>query len=147
MDGGMDDLAPVREPRGVGRADRPGGVVREGKVNYDPAIAQVQQWILEAWSEKPNSPQVDIYIWPDVETYGLRVAELSLSFTASNGFPAGASFMQSDPEHAKVLFLIERAILDIAHYDEEADLEFVKAEIIAGVWGDEDDKAQGAGTA
>ena len=119
----------------MGRADRPGGVVRERKMNYDPAIAQVQQWILEAWPGNPEGPRVDIYIWPDVETYGLRVAKLSLSFTASNGFPAGASFMQRLPEDVKVLFLIERAILDIAHYDEEADLEFVKEEIIAEVYG------------
>ena len=36
-------MAPVREPRGVGRADSPGGVVREGKMTRRKALERLAE--------------------------------------------------------------------------------------------------------
>jgi hypothetical protein len=96
---------------------------------YDRAIEQVEQWIYEAWPDRPANARVDIYTWPDVKDYGLRVAELSLS----NG-QSGSSFMQSDAECSNVLFLIERAILDIVHFADDSDLDYAKSSIISQIF-------------
>lgn len=106
------------------------------KMMFEDAIKQVEGWILDAWNNRPDEAKVEIYVWPDDKTYGLRVAEISLSGVSNQGFAFGASFMQSDPECAKAIFLTERAILDIACFmDDDPDLAFAKEQIIKEVHG------------
>ncbi len=63
---------------------------------------------------KTKGWEVSIYAWPDVQTYGIRVSEVSL--TKQNG---GGAYMQSDAGGAVVCFFAER--LAIAYGDEGKD--------------------------
>lgn len=83
---------------------------------------------------KTNGWDVHIYAWPDVEHYGIRVAEVSLSKAMSGG-----AFMQSDIGGGTVCFYAERLALcyqDEGSDDETAnDIEDAELNLIEAMFG------------
>ena len=70
---------------------------------------QVKEFIAKHPAAQGLEPYV--YIWPDVATHGIRVAEIGL--TKGNG---GLAFMQSDPGGAIACFFAEQATADSIEY-------------------------------
>ncbi len=87
---------------------------------YLSATDQIQKLLLDWWPDKPEHASVNIYTWPDHQkTYGLRVAEVSLSsIDPASGTGSGASFMQSDDACGSAILAVERAILELHHMSE-----------------------------
>ena len=79
-------------------------------------VEKVRQFIAE--QAKAEGSEVSIHIWPDVQTYGIRVAEVSL--TKGNG---GCSWMQSDVDGGAACFFAERLALEYRNGSDDDDVD------------------------
>lgn len=98
-------------------------------------IKQVRKTIEQVERFIGNHPlayswKVDVYTWANPDKYGIRVSEVSI--TKCNG---GFSFMQDDPEAAKILFLAER--LAIACFaDDKGGIEELSEQLREEIFGE-----------
>ena len=96
------------------------------------SLERVREFI--AKHPKTKGGEVSIYAWPDVKTYGIRVAEVSL--TKQN---SGGSWMQSDPDSAVVCFFAERLALEYGNggddEDAQREIEDAEANLVYALYG------------
>lgn len=93
----------------------------------EPLPASLER-VKEFIAKQPGAQgfELNIYIWPDVSTYGIRIVEIGL--TKGNG---GLAFMQSDPGGAVACFFAERLALE---YEVGGDDENAKNDIADAEW-------------